>query len=248
MGCRARHLISMQTMALFVVAIFAASIAWVCGADSTSAQTPSPTPASTYTPEPQPVLIGTALAHSTTSAYQLVVDGPGAAVPGQLVSYTVTYTQLDPNAVEQVTIIFVYPTAAFSLDGVSLSTGAQPVCYFDPFTDPPQPRRGVRCAGVTGTGFFQFNLRVTDAFSGDAVVGFDVPGTAVKLPPGSVESFTTRIGSGTPPVTVPPSGATVKLPSTGSGGGDESGHVATAVAVAGAALSLLTAGALARAC
>lgn len=99
----------------------------------------------------------------------------------------------------------------------------------------------MRCGGGRGAGAVEFVVRVNAGFAGDATLGFDVPGTMIAYPPGTVSSFTTHVAAASTAIagTTPAAPDRVALPATGGGAGSGGGVSTTAVAVAMLLLSFV---------
>lgn len=161
--------------------------------------------------------------------YRMVVSGPATARAGSEVTYRVEYTLIDPDAIESPAFVFNWPYQGVELVSSHVVDGPDGVMGM-------QTERSVRWdfSQVIQSGAVEVVLELGPDASGDIGVGIYLLGTGLTLPPGSVESVTTRVEA--------PEAA---LPSTGTGAVAETGAM-PAVMLALAGVALLACGAALR--
>lgn len=182
---------------------------------STMASAQEPPVYPTTTPEP---LTPTPL---RTYEFRIIVSGPATVTAGSIVTYRVTYEQVDRARPGQAQFAFVFP-AEFDVVSTSLPPGA-PECI-------EQPTNSLRCIGAEEpSGVFYIDLRIDPTFTGEARVGTHVFGTGIVMPPGSVSGVSTQVLPASATTPVRPN-APVGLPGTGMNtSAGSSAHLTTAL-------------------
>lgn len=144
----------------------------------------SPTPPLS-TATPQTGVYPTTDSSVTELPYRLVMTGPKDARPGEEVTYRVDFACLSPGATQcPISMVLTWTPGAVTL----VSVGPP---EFEFRVAAGQVRWDIRAPQPTGTVEVVFSI--LEDFTGELVVGVDIPGSSIRLPPGSVTSVHTSV-------------------------------------------------------
>ena len=117
-----------------------------------------------------------------------VISGPAAAYSGGSVTYRVDYQRLQNSNAPGQTLVFGWTTKASSFVSASAVSGSEATVEFQ-----ADGQAFISVAATSGQGSVEVTLRLNSDFIGTFTIGFDVQGTGIAYPEGTVHVVNTVV-------------------------------------------------------